>query len=81
VKYDCIGNKEIQTKISLCSKGVGKFFVKFENVIAAKKARYRISGKQYNGRTVVASFYPEDFYDHSNFDLCWIRIYFGFILF
>ena len=70
MKYDCIGNKEIQTKISLCSKGVAKFFVKFENVIAAKKARYRISGKQYNGRTVVASFYPEDFYDHSNFDLC-----------
>lgn len=37
---------------------VGKAFVKFMYIIHAKRARYHISGRVYNKRTVVASFYP-----------------------
>lgn len=57
---------ETQSKYSY---GVGKLFVKFENVIEAKVARFRISGMQYNGRTVVASFYPEQYYDIKEFNI------------
>lgn len=42
-----------------CVPGVGKVFIKYQNVLNAKIARYRINGKNYNGRTVVASYYPE----------------------
>lgn len=38
---------------------VGKAFVKFMYIIAAKRARIAIAGKIYNKRTVVTSFYPE----------------------
>ena len=43
--------------------------MKFESVLAAKKARYRLSGRQYNGRTVVASFYPEHYFDIGEFSI------------
>jgi splicing factor U2AF subunit len=39
---------------------VGKAFVKFMYIIHAKKARYHLSGRVYNKRTVIASFYPEE---------------------
>lgn len=49
--------------------GVGKLFVKFENVVSAKLARYRVSGRKYNSRTVVASFYPEHYFDIKEFNI------------
>lgn len=51
--------------------GVGKIFVKFNHIIASKQARYRISGRKYNGRTVVASFYPEHYFDIKEFSIIW----------
>ena len=38
----------------------GKAFVKFSYIIHAKKARHMITGRVYNKRTVVVSFYPEE---------------------
>lgn len=49
--------------------GVGKIFVKFNHIIAAKQARYRMSGRKYNGRTVVVSFYPEHYFDIKEFSI------------
>jgi hypothetical protein len=43
-----------------------KLFVKFTNVIGAKQARYALSGRKYNGRTVAASFYPENYFDQGD---------------
>ena len=37
---------------------VGKVFCKFMYIIHAKKARLGLSGRVYNKRTVVSSFYP-----------------------
>jgi hypothetical protein len=48
---------------------VGKLFVKFSTVLSAKKARYSLSGREYNGRTVVASFYPEHYFDIKEFSI------------
>ena len=61
-------NKEDPSTSSF-SYGVGKLFIKFENIIDAKRARYRISGMQYNNRTVVASFYPEQYFDIKDFNI------------
>jgi len=47
----------------LVSRADGKIFIKFNQVINAKKARYALSGRSYNGRTVVGSFYPEHLFD------------------
>ena len=41
----------------------GKIFVKFNHIVGAKQARYRISGRRYNGRTLIVSFYPEHYFD------------------
>lgn len=49
--------------------GVGKIFVKFNHIVAAKQARYRLSGRKYNGRTVVVSFYPEHYFDIKEFSI------------
>ena len=49
--------------------GVGKIFVKFNHIIAAKQARYRMSCRKYNGRTVVVSFYPEHYFDIKEFSI------------
>jgi hypothetical protein len=38
---------------------IGKAFVKFSYIIHAKKARHAVTGRVYNKRTCVASFYPE----------------------
>lgn len=46
----------------LASPSVGKVFVKFRYLIPAKKARHNLSGRTYNNRTVVASFYPESLF-------------------
>ena len=39
---------------------VGKVFVKFMYITHAKKARQGLSGRVYNKRTVLASYYPEE---------------------
>ena len=36
--------------VGIASFGVGKIFVKFNHIIAAKQARYKLSGRKYNGR-------------------------------
>jgi len=38
-------------------------------VVAAKQARNALSGRKYNGRTVVSSFYPEQYYDEAIFSV------------
>lgn len=43
-----------------CGPCVGKVFVKFMYITQAKRARFGLSGRVYNKRTVVGSFYPED---------------------
>jgi len=52
-----------------CTKGVGKIFVKFNHIVAAKQARFHLSGRKYNGRTIVGSFYPENYFDTNEFDI------------
>ncbi len=47
----------------LASRAVGKVFVKFSTLQSAKKARYNLAGRIYNRRTVIASFYPENYFD------------------
>ncbi len=42
---------------------VGKVFVKFMYLIPARRAQQAISGKIYNRRTCIASFYPEERFD------------------
>ncbi len=50
-------------KTGVMGPSVGKVFVKFKHLKAAKLARQAIAGKRYNGRLVFASFYPiESFY-------------------
>lgn len=51
------------------SYGVGKIFVKFNHIVAAKQARYKLGGRKYNGRTVVISFYPEHYFDIKEFTI------------
>jgi splicing factor U2AF subunit len=55
--------------VGIASFGVGKIFVKFNHIIAAKQARYKLSGRKYNGRTVVVSFYPEHYFDIKEFSI------------
>ena len=53
----------------MASRAHGKIYVKFGELIAAKQARYGLSGRTYNGRTVVASFYPEHLFDQKELNL------------
>ena len=69
VKYDDNKIQSSESNQYECSYGVGKLFVMFENIVAAKQARYRISGRSYNGRTVVASFYPEQYFEIKDFSI------------
>ena len=47
---------------------VGKVYVKFFDLTAAKKAKYFLNGRTFNNRTVVISFYPEQWYSSSEFN-------------
>lgn len=47
----------------------GKIFVKFSHIVAAKQARHALSGREYNNRTVVVSFYPEHYFDIHEFSI------------
>ena len=64
-KFDALMSGET----ALVSHANTKIFVKFNHVVAAKQARYTISGRTYNGRTVVGAFYPEHLYDRGEFNL------------
>ncbi len=55
--------------MKVAEMGVGKIFVKFSHIIAAKQARFRISGRKYNRRTVVGAFYPEYYFDAKEFNV------------
>ena len=61
IKYGPIEEVVIPRPDKKCGYAVpsaGKVFVKFMYIIHAKKARNGISGRVYNKRTCVASFYP-----------------------
>jgi hypothetical protein len=47
---------------------VGKIFVKFSTEKSAKKARYKLSGRIYNRRICITSFYPENYFDVREFN-------------
>ncbi len=71
MKYGTVLNVEIPRPDKICKlsgPAVGKIFVKFSTLQSAKKARYEISGKKYNRRTVIASFYPENYFDVREFN-------------
>ena len=62
-KYGPIEKIVIPRPDSVCGYSpptIGKAFVKFMYIIAAKRARVGIAGKVYNKRTVITSFYPEE---------------------
>ena len=63
-KIDKIDIPVPDQKTGRCSSSVGKIFVKFAYILAAKQARYRINGLSYNRRTVIASFFPENKFDN-----------------
>jgi len=44
----------------ICSPSIGKVFIKFKYITQAKKCRHNLSGRTYNKRTVIASFYSEE---------------------
>ena len=53
---------------SIAGPAVGKVFLKFANLQSAKKARHKLSGRKYNRRTMVVSFYPEHYFDVREFN-------------
>jgi splicing factor U2AF subunit len=52
----------------LVTPAVGKVYVKFSTLSSSKKARFCLSGRKFNRRTVVASFYPENYFDVREFN-------------
>ena len=52
----------------LTSNTVGKVFVKYSTLSSAKRARYYLSGRKFNRKTVVCSFYPENYFDVREFN-------------
>eukprot|EP00357_Protocruzia_adherens_P022616 CAMPEP_0115015800 /NCGR_PEP_ID=MMETSP0216-20121206/27011_1 /TAXON_ID=223996 /ORGANISM="Protocruzia adherens, Strain Boccale" /LENGTH=381 /DNA_ID=CAMNT_0002386043 /DNA_START=21 /DNA_END=1166 /DNA_ORIENTATION=- len=52
------------------SAAVGKIFVKFRDLNSAKIARYRLSGRKFNGRTVVGCFFPEEKFETKELTFC-----------
>ena len=53
---------------SFASLSVGKVFVKFATIESAKRARFNLSGRRFNGRLAVGSFYPENYFDVRKFN-------------
>jgi splicing factor U2AF subunit len=47
---------------------VGKVYVKFFDLLSAKKAKYHLNGKTFNYRTVVVTFYPESWFVANEFN-------------
>ena len=59
----------ITGETGLVTAGCGKIFIHFSNEVAAKVARFNLSGRVYNGRTVIGSFYPEELFIKHKLDL------------
>ncbi len=53
----------ILQKTGIAGPSVGKIFVRYQFLIPAKQARYRLTGRTYDRRTIVVSFYPEEKFD------------------
>lgn len=76
IRFECMTfgtvlNVEIprpDMKNSFASLSVGKIFVKFATIESAKRARYNLSGRKFNGRIAVGSFYPENYFDVRKFN-------------
>lgn len=69
-KYGAILHIEIPRpckQTGLSCPAVGKIYIKYQNLVSAKKAKYKMSGLKYNRRTVVCSFYPENLFDLRDF--------------
>jgi splicing factor U2AF subunit len=69
-KFGNIETIEIPTpdsKTGKCGPSVGKVFVKFLYQISAKQARYRLNGRIYARRTVIASFFPENRFEKKEY--------------
>ena len=64
-KFDALMSGET----ALVTPAHGKVFIKFNHVVPAKQARYAMSGRTYNGRTVVGAFYPEHLFDRIEYNL------------
>lgn len=45
------------------SAGIGKIYVKFEDSAAASKALAALAGRKFSDRTVVATFFGEEYFD------------------
>ena len=41
---------------------------KFLELVSAKKAKYSLNGKTFNNRTVIISFYPEQWFTAKEFN-------------
>eukprot|EP01017_Pseudomicrothorax_dubius_P004719 TRINITY_DN11013_c0_g1_i1.p1 TRINITY_DN11013_c0_g1~~TRINITY_DN11013_c0_g1_i1.p1 ORF type:complete len:263 (-),score=61.86 TRINITY_DN11013_c0_g1_i1:174-962(-) len=61
-KYGLVDKVEIPRPDDrgFCCPAVGKVFVKYHYLTEAKIARYKLNGRSYRKRTVIASFYSEE---------------------
>lgn len=57
------------TNTAIMTHAHGKIFLKYSHIVSAKQARYALSGRKYNNRTVVVSFYPEHYFDIHEFSI------------
>ena len=71
MNYGTVLNVEIprpDKESCIAGPAVGKVFIKYATIEAAKKARFGLSGRKFNGRIVVGSFYPENYFDVREFN-------------
>lgn len=45
------------------SNGIGKIYIKYEESAAAQKALAALAGRKFADRTVVATFFGEEYFD------------------
>lgn len=53
-------NESNNNKKSLEELGIGKVYVKFDSLQSCQAAFKGLGGRQFNGRTVISTFFPED---------------------
>ena len=46
---------------------MGKVFVKFFYIKSAKRCRYKLNGRIYDGRSVIATYFPEDDFEKGRY--------------
>ena len=44
-------------------EAVGQIFVSFDTCESSERAKKAVAGRSFNGKTVLACFYPEDLYN------------------